>query len=348
MRLVRFVFLPGLGTGVLLSACSQSNTPTQPTTPPAAVQPAGDVALATGTAWTSRAPLPTGRMLLVGGVVDVATRPIVYTFGGVGVGDGDFDRTAVEAYDYSADTWVTKAQMPLKSTGANGAALIQGKFYLPGGYEDTGDGKERHPFLQVYDVATDSWSRKADMPLPSSEGEVGVIDGKLYVLAGRRNFQEDCADCGAPVPVRKLFRYNPASDTWSSRPWCPNYHAAGAGGVIAGKFYVAGGYGPNGAPTAALDIYNPVTNKWSAGAPMPTVRVGMAGAIVGGKLWVIGGEAGEVIAYDPVTNKWTGKPGLITPRSGLIAAKVRVDGNTHVLAIGGLTESGQENEAFTP
>ena len=67
----------------------------------------------------------------------------------------------------------------------------------------------------------------------------------------------------------------------------PRNHCAG--GVVNGKFYVAGGRMAD-TSTNALEVYDPQTNSWSTRAPMPTARSGIAAAVVNNELWVFGGE----------------------------------------------------------
>jgi N-acetylneuraminic acid mutarotase len=261
-------------------------------------------------------------------------------FGGT---DGEVDGfSTVEAYDPATDTWTTRplAQMPVDEVVSfNGVGKIGNRLYLPGGNVETGNGNLRLRTLQVYDPARNTWTRKADMPRGSSDGVSGVIDGKLYVLTAVETFDEECPDCiPSTRATRRLFRYDPATDTWTKLAWCPNFHHRGMAGVVDGKFYVAGGIGSN-----KLDIYNPVTNRWSSGAPMPNVRSGAGAAVITGKLFVIGGfsDAGitdEVLAYDRVRNQWITKAALPAPRGSLAAAKIVIAGRPHIVAVGGTGE----------
>ena len=113
--------------------------------------------------------------------------------------------------------------------------------------------------------------------------------------------------------------------------------------MIGGKLYVAGGSGSN-----RLDIYDPETNRWTTGAPMPSPAVGLAGVVVGSSLYVLGGPNGEVRLYNANTNRWSMRPPLLTPRQYLAAAKVMVNGEPRIVAVGGLTDTGTETEIYTP
>jgi hypothetical protein len=90
-----------------------------------------------------------------------------------------------------------------------------------------------------------------------------------------------------------VFRTN----YWATKRSAQHYHRSGAGGVIKGKFYVAGGFDDHGNPVAALDRYdlgergtalraygyNPATKTWNAKAS-PTWGAGFAGT----RWWRVG------------------------------------------------------------
>jgi N-acetylneuraminic acid mutarotase len=348
--MLRSFQLSMLTSCILFAACNDDRSPLQPSTTedPSALSPA--VAAAATGSWSSKAPMPTGRYGHAAATVrNSAGQQILYVFGGID--PSCFDEEAlctvrdVDFYNPATDSWTTRSQSTsFVGYELNGAGVIGSKVYLAGGANDSGDGVFRSRSLFVYDTRRDVWLRKAPMPSESSQGVSGVIDGKLYVLTGLENGNDECGTfCSDPVITRKFYRYNPATDTWASRPWPKRAHVGGAAGVINGKLYVAGGRDRLGAH-AVLEIYDPVTNRWTMGASMPSPRDHDAGAVLGNKLYVIGGENGEVTMYDPNTNRWTSRAPLITARSSLAAARV----NTNILAVGGRDGgAGNKNEMFT-
>ena len=127
----------------------------------------------------------------------------------------------------------------------------------------------------------------------------------------------------------------------------------GAGGVINGRFYVAGGVDANGTASARLDVYNPATNSWKALAPMPSAVTSGAGAVINNKLYVMGGSVSKTVySYDPVTNRWTTRAPMLTGRYSLAAASlITPSGNPKILAVGGFTSDERgftANELYTP
>lgn len=351
-------FAPVLLTlaGGILAGCHDDTTTTEPATS-AAVPAAGPAAALVGTpnTWEKVALMPTARHSAVASAaVNANGKSIVYVFGGSDITDPDGIRTfgSVEAYNIANDRWTTRAGIaPFKTSAINGANMISGKFYLPGGGVNTGNGFLKLRVLQVYDPATDSWTRKADMPGASSRGVSGVIDGKLYVVTGEDNTYLDggvpCEDCGV-VQTRRLFRYDPAQNRWTRRKPCPHFHISGAAGVIDGKLYVAGGQS-----TLTLDIYNPMTDTWSSGAPLPSAHSGGAGVVLAGQLYVVGGFTGAVVAYNPTTNRWVNKASFPVPTSRFMAAaKATLDGKARIVAQVGLEDgfpnNGRATFVYTP
>lgn len=337
------------GAFALLS-CSDDTAPTQPGS--VADQPLAPEFAFASNSWQKRAPLPTGRAYHSAGVATNASgESITYLLGGIDTDSRDL--SVIEAYNYASNTWTTKTAR-LLSSRTSGVGVIGNKLYLAGGFIDSGDGPEGHTLLQIYDPTLDVVTRGADMPRPIADGVTGVIGGKLYVLSG------SCWNCGSSgVNIsQRFYRYDPASNTWAYLPWVPRAHFLGAGGVINGKLYAAGGLDINLNETAALDVYDPATNKWSAKASMPQAIVNAAGAVLNNKLYVMGGAPppGEtsgrtVYMYDPATNSWTSKAPLITARGWFDAVTVTAFGNSKILALGGQGDGGESwtaNEVYKP
>jgi N-acetylneuraminic acid mutarotase len=310
-----------------LAACGENTTPTQPGT-------AEDPSLATpsfaltSNSWTTKAPFPASHNSGVAAGVrnNSAGLPIVYVFGGHYL---DFINQTIWAYNPATNTWATKASR-FSGIQTNGVGLISGKLYISGGFAGF---EAMQSSLYAYDPAADRLIRKADMPRQTAQGVTGVINGKLYVLSGT------CADdippvfdCDNATVRRLLYRYDPATNTWTILPPAPRSHAGGVGGVIHGKFYVAGG-----GSSTALDVYDPSTNTWRRLAPLPKSQCCVVGAVMNSKLWVIGwfGSSRNTYAYDPVTNTWRSRAPLPGGEAARAAVSLPFDGHSHLFVAGG-------------
>jgi N-acetylneuraminic acid mutarotase len=287
------VFLAALG------ACGGTDAPTEPAASPVAAEAEfffiHDV-------WTRKPDLPAARY----GAVAAAVDKVVYIIGGY----NEYEQTqaGVRAWDVSTGStgsWVAKAPMPGKRGRANGATVINGKIYVPGGENATG-GITRSLF--VYDPAADSWSTKAQMPAAGQAGGSVAINGKLYVVTRV-----------AGEEVSSLFRYNPGTNSWTERAAAPADLSGAVLGVIDGKLYAAGAYEGFGVGSKTLYMYDPVSDSWSAKASMPEGHGYAAGKAVEGKLYVAGGWSNgggatrRLDVYDPATDSWSQRKDMLVP-----------------------------------
>jgi len=293
-----------------LAACEDSRVPTQPDLTPADAP----VAAAGAGSWSPRAPTLYDQFFFG---YDLATAPnasgasIVYAFGGASGDDGATGRR-VTAYDVAADAWsVRNSRVDLHSS--NGVGKLGNKLYFSGGMLSAGTLPDFSNRLWAYDYTQDRMIRKADMPIFSAQGVTGVINNRLYVLPGacNGNGYPNPGYC-AEEPTRRFYRYDPTTNTWSTRRQAPHYHRNGAAAVLDGKLYVAGGVGPGFVGVADLDVYDPATNTWRTLAPLPIAGAGN-GTALGAQFYVLvvhfNGTTPDhrLYAYSPVTNKWTAK-----------------------------------------
>lgn len=343
--------------GPLLGAC-RDEAPTEPTAA-AAVAAADSLVSLVGApnSWEQVASAPSARYSTTAATaVNVNGRSILYVFGGASIDEGQPGLNTVENYNILSDHWGTKAGMPIGAGGINGAGNINGKLYLPGGSAYNGDGYNYYRELQVYDPAANSWALATDMPFAGSGGVAGVIDNRLYVLAG---FEQEANPDGSPcndcptAASRRLVRYDPATNQWATLRAAPNFHIAGVAGVIKGKLYVTGGCRP-GTGTRALDIYNPATNTWTSGASLPSVHSNGVGVVLGGLFYVIGGETGEVVAYNPTNNRWIRKASFPVPDARYMSGdKVVLNGKARIVVHvgyhnGNAPDIGRATYVYTP
>ena len=241
-----------------------------------------------------------------------------------------------------AQKWSTAAVFPepseeLYGITAGGKMLVFGGQQL--GWKSLG-------MVYEYDPATDKWTKKKDMPLPTHHAALAETGGKIYVIGGFT--VPSGAEKGNPPgwePIDNVWEYDPRSDTWRALAPLPSKRGSVVAAVVGGKVYAIGGaanhpgsaesfiYRTRGRPSlhravATNEVYDPATNRWASRNPMPTARNHAAVGVVGGKIYVIGGRIGSVFMstgsntdiveeYDPVTDQWGGiRAPMPTPRSG--------------------------------
>jgi N-acetylneuraminic acid mutarotase len=286
-----------------------------------------------------------------GVVANAAGQSIVYAFGGTDTEGGT--GVAIRAYNVATDIWMQRSYEPrVYVLNSNGVGRIGRRLYLSGGYIDVSVTPYISRQLWAYNPETNRLIRRADMPKATADGVTGVIGGILYVLPGIcwTDLFPAPGSC-EQEPIRRLFRYDPAADKWGSRKSAPHFHAKGAGGVINGRFYVAGGFDDRRAPVTALDRYDPSTDTWTTLAPLPSGGRAV-GAVIQGRLYVtVSGESSQVTyAYTPGTNRWTLKASPTWGHAAVVA--VKLDGKPRLFALGGirhgLPEIPSDSELYTP
>jgi len=127
--------------------------------------------------WTKKAELPNPRH----GLATSAVEGKIYAIGGF---DGT-NHATVAMYDPTTDTWTPKANLPtVRSHVCTG--VVNRKIYAIGGWDGVPEDDVHKAFtvVEVYDPATNRWTKKADMPTPRWSCAAGVANGKIYVIGG--------------------------------------------------------------------------------------------------------------------------------------------------------------------
>jgi N-acetylneuraminic acid mutarotase len=179
--------------------------------------------------WTRKADMPTPRTRASASVVDGK----IYVFGGAsGGGSGYPEMSTVEAYDPATDTWARKADMPAPRE-LLATSVVGGKIYAICGQREDGTHRDVYPTVDMYDPATDTWTKKADAPLPRKVHSACVLNDIIYVFGGRNVI--------GGWPQSTLFQYDPAADTWAALEDMPYEVAVAPASTVDGRIYLIGG-----------------------------------------------------------------------------------------------------------
>jgi N-acetylneuraminic acid mutarotase len=117
----------------------------------------------------------------------------------------DDDAPHLYRYNPATDTWATLASPP--SSHIRGAAgFIGGKLYVTGG---TGGDETRQ--VDVYDPATNQWSRGAPLGVQRWDMAGLAYNAKLYLISGYRKNAD-----GSVTVVRATNIYDPATNRWTT------------------------------------------------------------------------------------------------------------------------------------
>ena len=289
--------------------------------------------------WTRKADMPTQRS----GFDTCIVNGKIYVIGGEIEGFGNLSTSTVEMYNPKTDTWERKADMPTARSSVS-VSVVDGKIYAVGGTElkrfeidvlFKGEFRKvkqweikELPTVEMYDPVIDTWTQKADMPMPRSTSTC-VVDGKIYVIGGTafNNIKKK-----KPWRLDTVEVYNPATDTWAKAKKMNHARSGAAISVVNGKIYVMGGTGWPQMPKhpgpflSSMEVYNPEANQWSEIGDMPAAKSSHTASVINGKIYVIGGffrgngldmkDFKTIEIYHPETGRWTQKTDMPVGKSG--------------------------------
>ena len=298
-----------LGAVLVLAGCAGEN-PTEPPAPGAVKTPNSPEAAAVNS-WLKRADYPTNIYNAASAAItNASNQSTLYVIGGKPnqlAGEGSITN-AVKAYNVSTNTWTAKAFVPVRIRSTNGAAVLNGRIYVSGGYTRRFDEQsgvyllESLKSLYVYDPGRNSWTRKADMPITTASGLSGVYGGFLYVATSCSNQSY----CGERFDRGALFRYNPANNNWVLLSRIPHNPIDADGGFIGSKFYIVSGDG-------SMDVFDATTRTWTTGPKRPFAFCSAPSATLKAKVYLAGWchVAGDpvgvytTLVFNPATASWT-------------------------------------------
>jgi glucose/arabinose dehydrogenase/N-acetylneuraminic acid mutarotase len=169
-------------------------------------------------------------------------------------------------------------------------------------------------------AANGCWSDAAPLPTNLLDPGSAVVNGKLYVVAGKTS----------TGPQNTVYVYDPVANSWSTAAPLPGPAVENPAAVsFNGQLYVFGGSTTAFAGAVGnAAVYNPATNAWTTRAAMPTPRGGPGAQVVGSLIYVVGGMNGSgssvstVEAYNPATNTWSARPAMASRRDNPMTASV--------------------------
>jgi RNA polymerase sigma factor (sigma-70 family) len=225
--------------------------------------------------WTQKADMPTARGWLSTSVVDGK----IYAIGGTLGNPRWVCIPTVEEYNPATDTWTKKADMPTARFGLS-TSVVDGKIYAIGGTLGNPTNWVCIPTVEEYNPATDTWTKKADMPTLRGGLSTSVVNEKIYAIGGALK----------PVILTpSVEEYDPKTDTWTKKANIPTARAWLSTSVVNGKIYAIGGSLNANVSVSTVEVYEPATNTWGKKADILTVRTCLSTSIVNGHIYAIGG-----------------------------------------------------------
>ena len=156
-------------------------------------------------------------------------------------GGDDISRSNATSTHWALNTrsknpsWVTRAPLPLAGDH-KGTAVVDGIIYAIGGEDGHGTTYDQHADVFAYNPWTDTWTRKASMPTPSShfEGATIVIGKKILVLGGRTQLPN--------YTTSQARVYDTEQNQWTILNSIPFDRLGPVGGIYNGRVFITNGY----------------------------------------------------------------------------------------------------------
>ncbi len=157
--------------------------------------------------------------------------------------------------------------------------------------------------VEVYDPATDRWSRVAPLPAPRAAYALATFDSRLYLFGGWDGQRYRA----------ETFIYDPASDRWTAGSPLPAPRAFMAAATLKDAIYVVGGYDSR-RELASVTAYSPgnegaPSGPWAEKAPLSQPRAGLGLLSLANRLYAIGGGWTTRVSfneqYDMVSGAWS-------------------------------------------
>lgn len=203
-----------------------------------------------------------------------------------------------------------------------------GKLYKIGGEDGT-----VRAYLDIYDMATNTWSAGTDMTAARMGIKAVEIGGKIYVAGGGPT---------TSTASNTLYIYDPALNSWTTGANLPANRVSYAGAAVGGKYYVIGGGTSSSTYLNTIYAYDPATNTWDTTLPnMTSARLNAMAGVIGGKIYVVGGRSASstfvntVEIFDPTTGTWS--MGTNLPTTGWVYGAEGVVSDRFLVLAGGYT-----------
>lgn len=212
--------------------------------------------------------LPDGRVLVVGGWAEAATR-------------------TAEIYDPESDRWTSVGPMAVARGGPVAVRLRDGRVLVAGGWSQGASAS-----AEIFDPVASTFSAAVPMRAPRRRADaVALADGRVLVSGG------GSAEEGV---LRSVEIFDPATGAFrtAGEMAVPRW-AHGSALLADGRVLVLGGSAPEGPGrgrddrVGSTEIYDPATGRFSPGPELRSPRRKIAGAVVSltsGRVLVAGGS----------------------------------------------------------
>jgi len=226
-------------------------------------------------------------------------------------------------YRVRDDQWIAGPPLPAARGGGAVGLLGDTLHYVGGWMPDRSTDSPDH--WRLAPGAT-SWEARAPLPRPRGHLSLTTIDGKLYALGGNHGHDP------APVDVRLVHEYDPATDSWREMPGLalPRSHAEPGTIGWRDRVILVGGRNNGVAPPNIGDVigWEPVTGRTRFELALPIALLAPT-AVIAGDTLVVGAGApngndptNRLIWRVPLAGTWLRFPAMPLPLSEVSAGAI--------------------------
>ncbi len=216
---------------------------------------------------------------------------LVYVIGAM-VGPFPDETSVPEIYIYNPATrlWAKGPVIPAsRRRGGAATGVYQNKIYIAGG-NTKGHRDGWVAWFDEFDPAANTWKVLADAPQPRDHHRAAVVQGKLYLVSGRRS-SYGAAGGTTGNTIKEVEAYHFATGKWEVISGGIPKPRAGCGLIVHGRdLIVLGGEDASG-HLANVDAFDVLTSSWRTFPALKQKRNGPAlAAAHGNNLYVSGGQ----------------------------------------------------------
>ncbi len=195
-------------------------------------------------------------------------------------------------YDPTTDSWTQLASMPTYGRYHPAMITLNGKIYVGTGENTTEPTLSEYDLDDwwEYDIATDTWTQKADFIGPAVHHPFFFTDGQYaYVCFGHSVLQS--------TVYNTVYRYDPENDSWTQMNNMPaSGRVAGTQFNFGSRGYVLSGENSSHVPFSTGEFwqYNPVNDSWTELNPhFGGSRWAPGSFVIDNKAYLVAGSTGH-------------------------------------------------------
>jgi N-acetylneuraminic acid mutarotase len=183
-----------------------------------------------------------------------------------------------ESFVFDGTSWKAIKRLP-EACGAMACIANGDVIHIIGGAIGS-DNRRSIDWHLVYDVKSDSYTRRQPMPVARDHCGVVAVNGLVHVIGGRVDSFHTNSNLH--------HAYDSKTDSWKFLAPIPTARSGHGTVLFSNRIFCMGGEGTNRV-YGQVESYDPAKNLWQSHAPMLTPRHGMGAVVIGHAIYVAGG-----------------------------------------------------------